>query len=111
MVTASGSRALQLSWDPPEEAKRNGEITGYQVECNSTLSSNVENISGGITSTRIEDLTPFTSYNCSVSASNVAGNGPKAYITGTTAEEGKQKYLILYTQCNASQLQEMHLTV
>ena len=84
MVTASGSRALQLSWDPPEEDKQNGEITGYQVECNGTMSSTV---SGSIT---IENLTTFTSYDCSVSASNVAGNGPKAYITGTTAEEGKQ---------------------
>ena len=87
MVTASGFRALQLSWDPPEEDKQNGEITGYQVECNGTKSSNV---SGGITSFTVEKLTPFTTYNCSVSSSNKAGNGPKAYITGTTAEEGKQ---------------------
>ena len=87
MVTASGFRALQLSWDPPEEDKRNGKITGYQVECNGAMSPTV---SGGITSTRVENLTTFTSYDCSVSASNVAGDGPKAYITGTTAEEGKQ---------------------
>ena len=108
MATASGFRALQLSWDPPEEDKRNGEITGYQVECNGTMSPTV---SGSITSITVENLTPFTSYDCSVSASNVAGNGPKAYITGTTAEEGKQAYLMLYTQCNAFQLQEMHLIV
>ena len=87
MATASGSRALQLSWDPPEEDKRNGEITGYQVECNGTMSPTV---SGGITSITVENLNPFMSYECSVSASNVVGNGPKAYIAGTTAEEGKQ---------------------
>ena len=90
MVTASGSRVLQLSWDSPEEDKNNGEITGYQVECNSVVSSKVEALSGGITSITVENLIPFTFYDCSVSASNVAGNGPKAYITGTTAEEGKQ---------------------
>ena len=90
MVTASGSRALQLSWDPPEEDKQNGEITGYQVEWSIATSSNVEIVSGGITSFTVENLTPFTTYNCSVSSSNVAGNGPKAYMTGTTAEEGKQ---------------------
>ena len=89
MVAASGSRALQLSWDPPEEDKWNGEITGYQVEWSSAASSNVETVLGGTTSITIENLTPFTSYECSLSASNVAGNGPKAYITGTTAEEGK----------------------
>ena len=87
MVTASGSRALQLSWEPPEEDKRNGVIIGYQVECNGTMSLTA---SGSITSITVENLNPFTSYECSVSASNVAGNGPKAYITGTTAEEGKQ---------------------
>ena len=87
MVTASGFRALQLSWEPPEEDKQNGEITGYQVECNGTMSPTV---SGDITSTRVENLTPFASYECSLSASNVAGNGPIASITGTTAEEGKQ---------------------
>ena len=87
MVTASGFRALQLSWDPPEEDKQNGEITGYHVECNGTMSPTV---SGGIASITVENLTPFKSYECSVSALNVAGNGPKASITGTTAEEGKQ---------------------
>ena len=86
MVTASGSRALQLSWDPPEEDKRNGEITGYQVECNGIMPLN--DITGNTIT--VENLTPITSYDCSVSASNVAGNGPNASITGTTAEEGKQ---------------------
>ena len=100
MVTASGSRALQLSWDPPEEDKQNGEITGYQVEWSSAASSNVETVSGGITYITIENLTPFTSYECSVSASNVAGNGPKAYITGTTAEEGKQSSLFNILNAN-----------
>ena len=89
MVTASGSRALQLSWDPPEEDKRNGEITGYQVECNGTMPIAVP---ANTTSITVEHLTPSTMYTCSVSASNVAGNGPKAYVTATT-EKGKQKFM------------------
>ena len=89
MVIASGSRALQLSWECPEEDKQNGEITGYIVECNSRNSSTVLDTRGNITSVTVENLAPFTMYICSVSASNIAGSGPKANITGTTAGEGE----------------------
>ena len=79
---------LEVSWSPPAENKRNGNITSYTLSClvdeetvfNETLSSAVESFA-------INFYAPNTTYDCSIYASTADGAGPSSsYITVTTTD-------------------------
>ena len=83
---------MTFSWSPPTPTGRNGVITGYALSCVSeagggTTISMQYTAAGTFT---LEGFTPFTSYNCSISASNSQGSGPVAYLINTTLEACKQ---------------------
>ena len=89
---------LLASWDPPDMA--NGVIIAYTLSC--SVSSNqvypeqqissqfTVFYSGDTQSARVSNLTAFTSYDCSITASTSAGMGELSEIdTATTDESSK----------------------
>ena len=86
------------SWSPPNPVR--GHITAYTVYCNSSAQQAYPEISnsavlasitvdGDSTMMSIPELTPFTSYDCHVTASTSVGEGPPSNTdTAITAEAG-----------------------
>ena len=96
-IMPEGPRTLTFSWDPPAEDKRNGIITGYLLSCDPqsaaglprTFNGTDFNQMGGVDPITLSGFTPFTTYNCSVIASDSAWNGFAATTTATTEEDCK----------------------
>ena len=82
----------ELSWTPVPKEKQNGVITGYTIQVmgpDSTLIKNIP-VDKDFTTVEVPNLTPFTSYNFSISAETKAGPGPpSASISSKTPEAGK----------------------
>ena len=91
-VTRRRARNMTFSWSPPTPTLRNGVITGYFLSCvpegGGGSSISMQYTAAGTFTLR--GFTPFTSYNCSVSASNSWGSGPTTYLIDTTLEARKQ---------------------
>ena len=82
----------KLSWIPVPREKQNGVITGYTVYIVGADSTSRREISvekGDATTVEISNLTPFTSYNFSISAKTKAGSGPVATVSSRTPEAGE----------------------
>ena len=87
---------MTFSWSPPSPTLRNGVITGYSLSC-------VPEAGGGnsimiqyttVGTFTLGGLTPATSYNCSISASNSLGSGPTAHVVVTTLNDGERHKLL-----------------
>ena len=97
-VTQRRARNITFSWSPPAATLRNGVITGYSLSC-------VPETGGGNTISMqytaagtftLGGLTPATSYNCSISASNSQGRGSVAHVDVTTLDDGENMMLLGY---------------
>ena len=90
-ITAVTTTSLSFSWQRP--ANPNGAITGYRLSCQSLLLGipTPEPLSPEPTArmTVLADLLPGVRYNCSIEASNSAGQSPLVYADGTTMEIGR----------------------
>ncbi len=102
-VTANGPRDLTFSWGPPVGGRRVGDITGYLLSCEpqpegfpKTYDRWQFTDGGGVVATET-GFTPSSTYNCSVLASNVAGNGPAVSDTAITPDDCRST---LYNCCN-----------
>ena len=75
---ALGSRIILLSWSPPLEGERNGEIQGYFVLIEEEESGTQYTHTVGQNSTAYlaTMLHPYYNYNCSVAAFTLGGTGP-----------------------------------
>lgn len=93
VATNISSRTIQFSWHSPAVTEWNGVITNYTLACDSKVDG-VDSITmtyEDAGSHTLGGFRPATKYNCSVFASNTAGNSPKAtIITITTKDESKQ---------------------
>ena len=81
---------LSASWTIPESS--NGVISGYTISCSSSLSGKLEPfiISDSVTTTILENLTPYTVYTCTVLATTAAGDGNSSEPQiARTDEDGK----------------------
>ena len=88
VVTADSSRSLQLTWESPTEISSNGPITGYTVVIVSDSGFFMEYMTID-TQLIIRDLSPFTTYVCSVAANTTIGQGPYTMnVSITTPEDG-----------------------
>jgi len=88
-VIAVSPRSLEFSWRPPIEAQRNGVIVGYTLSCQpNSHDLPATFISAGRYT--LPGFAPATQYSCSIYASTSGGNGPLAYGTSTTLDEGRQ---------------------
>ena len=87
-------RTLMASWMEPDPT--NGIISNYTIRCNDTI-SNFVRVTQVITdvsalSATLDGLTPFTMYECTISASTGAGEGASSGPqSATTDEDGKYK--------------------
>ena len=77
---------LTLSWQPPEEAMRNGIITNYSYSCEEVHTE--PQVALDVT-VDVPGLTAFTLYTCTVSATTVNGTGPSVDVTNRTAEDSR----------------------
>lgn len=89
MVVADSSRSLSLTWEPLLEENRNGIIIEYTVFVTADDGTAME-LTATDTSLVVNNLCPFTTYTCSVSASTSEGRGPPSpTVLRTTPEDGK----------------------
>ncbi len=99
-MVAGSPTMLSASWMVPDPT--NGVITGYTIRCSSTPLGMLPPfiISASVTETNLENLTPFTSYSCSISANTSAGEGGNSNMeTATTDEDCKSQYLNIRNAC------------
>ena len=93
-------KKLQISWKSPSEP--NGIITFYTIYCYKTNGStdDSQNITTAVVASvnyeaTIEGLTPYTFYNCNVTANTSIGEGPSSTTnTARTDESGKLTLMI-----------------
>ena len=85
-----------ISYSLPALTLRNGVITGYSLSCVPEVGARGKNTilmqytaAGTFT---LGGFTPATSYNCSISAANSKGSGPRMYRVVTTLDDGKCGY-------------------
>ena len=82
-------RTLMASWMEPDPT--NGIISNYTIRCNNSISNIVwvpqviTNLSA-LTAT-LDGLTPFTMYECTISASTGAGEGASSGPQSATTDE------------------------
>ena len=92
MVEGS-STTLNASWLAPNPA--NGMITGYTIRCSVPSALEFSGIDGEDNSFILQDLMPFTVYQCQITATTSVGEGdPSETQTARTDEDGKLETFI-----------------
>ena len=99
---------MTLRWNEPEKALQNGLLVGYNLTCRQqssrkTLMGLPNTQISTDTMVVISNLSPYTAYNCDLSAINVVGEGPALQCSFATVEDSKRS--IHYLCCfNNSQI-------
>ena len=89
-VEATTAESISLSWSPPDVQSQNGVITGYIINVTASETGEAFQVSSTTTNLVIQQLRPFTTYNCTVAAMTSAGIGPFSIsLTVQTNETGK----------------------
>ena len=83
--------SVDLAWDAPPYEMQNGRIRHYNVEITEDETGNVLEFTTNYTSITIDDLAPFHTYTCTVSAVTTS-NGPSSEITFVLPEGGEYMY-------------------
>ena len=69
------SRFVTLIWDDVSDIDQNGDITGYNVTCQ-TAGGSLWSINASSNTITIQGLSPYTMYQCNIAAINRIGQGP-----------------------------------
>ena len=79
---------MTFTWTPPPEDQRNGELTGYQIDCDNGMGSTPSDsgIAGSGRTVDITGFTPANNYTCSIRATTAIGPGPYTTISVITCE-------------------------
>ena len=90
------STSLRVQWPPlaPVTAEY-GTILQYTITCSAqdtTGDQHVEIVQGNTTQFDMTGLEPSTTYNCCVSAENIAGKGMTVCREGTTLQAGERQF-------------------
>ena len=95
---ALDSRSIELSWQPPNVAHRNGIILGYRVFYEEAVASagnqdsanpSTETVDAPKTTLTVRNLKKYTQYNVRVLAFSQLGDGPQSSaVVVQTAEDG-----------------------
>ena len=85
---AIGARNISFTWQPPEPHLQNGKIIFHTIACSPIPLSPFPLVTETKT-VMFGGFSPFTTYSCSVRATNSAGTGPPAYVNITTADDCK----------------------
>ena len=90
-ATALSSTSLVVSWQPPAEEERNGEILDYTVNVTAVQGrGDPRSITTVATSVEVAMLHPYTVYQCSVAARTTVGPGPPTSDVARTLEDGEE---------------------
>ena len=84
----AGQRQVKFSWSSLPVIQRNGVITSYTLSCSPSPSSLPQPPSQSGTLT-VAGFSPYTSYTCSLVASNSYGSGPAVNTSFTTLKDCK----------------------
>lgn len=82
------ARNATLIWNPPPEDSRNGNIVRYTLSCTDASNSPVATYVGNESSITVTNLTPDSTYTCSITASTNAGESSPGVYNFTTMEDG-----------------------
>lgn len=110
--TTNYSRNVTLEWEPPVLTTDNGQLEGYLLHCEESLTRALvadfshKTVLNEMVLT-LTGLTAFTSYTCFLSALTAGGEGAASELTWVTAEEGEQ-CLIQCSQYPACSLVSQH---
>ena len=90
---------MTLQWDEPDKALQNGRLIGYNLTCRKqdfteTLMGLPNTLMSTETIVFISNLSPYTVYNCNLSAINVVGEGPPLQCPFATVEDNKRSIYI-----------------
>ena len=88
-VSTITPQQVELLWAPPPIDQQNGIIRRYIVNITSADNGEELIIYSQTTSVTVQNLDPFTTYACSVSAETVAPGPFSSAIMFQTAEDGK----------------------
>ena len=89
---ALNSTHIHLTWDPPPRDLWHGELSEYRIDVTELETGTTLRFfsNPNITEATIGSLHPYYTYNCTISAVTVVGEGPPStVITVRTAEDGK----------------------
>ncbi|XP_019857190.1 PREDICTED: uncharacterized protein LOC100638611 isoform X13 [Amphimedon queenslandica] len=75
-LASAGATSLSISWNPPDEEDRNGNINEYIVNVTNTDTLVTTQFTTANNDFSIVDLNPDTTYSLSVAARNANGTGP-----------------------------------
>ena len=90
VATPTSSRSITLRWDPPLPEDRNGPITNYLINVTVLETQRMFEINTTMTTHRLFQLTPFTTYSFTIAASTEVGLGPfSATFSVQTPEDGE----------------------
>ena len=92
-IHSPSSASLRVQWSPltPVSAEY-GTILQYTISCSAqdvTEDKHIETAQGNATQFDVTALEPSTTYNCCVSAENIAGKGMAVCGEGTTLQDSK----------------------
>ena len=79
-----------MTWTAPESP--NGVILNYTVYCNDSESVVTVSVSGTELSAVVMNLTPFTYYNCYVTANTSVGEGDQSQIRSNKTDESGESH-------------------
>ena len=92
IVESHNPASLNVSWQPPVQRDRNGNITGYMINYTRVGSSDMTsvNVTSGTTHT-ISGLVAYVNYSVIVAAMTVNGTGPFSDppMVGRSGEDGE----------------------
>lgn len=88
--SATSSRSVTLTWDPPNPEDVNGVVVQYIINVTAVETSELFQLTSNTTTLRVTSLRPFTTFRCIIAAQTTAGTGPFSTVfTIVTPEDGE----------------------
>ena len=86
---ALSSTGITLFWDPPPTDEQNGIITRYVISITEVETDRSFSLFSATTSVNVTSLHPYYTYNCTIAAVTIVGEGPYTRtITIVTFQDG-----------------------
>ena len=84
------STGISLFWNPPPADAQNGIITRYMISITEVETNRSFSLFSPTTSVNVTSLHPYYTYNCTIAAVTMVGDGPyTTSITIITLQDGK----------------------
>ena len=92
------SSGISLFWDPPPADAQNGIITRYMIRITEVETGRSFSLFSATTSVNVTSLHPYYTYNCTIAAVTIVGDGPyTTSITIVTLQDGRLVCYVMVT--------------